>query len=435
MTPTHNSTYTSELLPAWFGALAPGEPVIAASHTGKLALRFSGRVQRYVRAFGDVLGYGLASEARERWENKHGAEYLAAGVGGAIPGYRAGLAIIDDPYPGRREADSETYREGVWAWWHGDLQPRLKPKAGVILMHTRYHEADLAGRLLEIEGHEWTVLKLPAIAESNDDPLGRAIGEPLWADQPGYPFGALMLRKKMELSRSGNMREWTSQYQQSPAPDSGDYFRREWLRAVASVPPRDSLKVYGASDYAVTSDGGDYTVHIVVGLDSDGRLWLLDLWRGQTASDVWVAAFCDMVRQWKPLGWAEERGQIKAGVGPFLLRTMHERRAYVARYDFPTRGDKAVRAQSVRGRMAVEGLYYLAGAEFRVDFESELMTFPVGKHDDQVDALGLIGQLLDKMIQPAAPEPPVDPRGLEQMTMAEAFRLANPRTARGARRI
>lgn len=121
------------------------------------------------------------------------------------------------------------------------------------------------------------------------------------------------------------------------------------------------------------------------------------MWRGQASSDQWVEAFCDLVERWKPIGWAEENGQIRAGVGPFLDRRMRERRAYVARQQFPTRGDKAVRAQSIRGRMALEGLHLQADAPWRADFEAELMSFPAGKHDDIVDALGLAGQLLDQM--------------------------------------
>jgi hypothetical protein len=84
----------------------------------------------------------------------------------------------------------------------------------------------------------------------------------------------------------------------------------------------------------VTADGGDYTVHIVVGIDVEGRLYLLDLWRAQTSSDRWVEAFCDLVNEWKPMGWAEESGQIKAGVGPFLEKRMRQRNAFVAR-DLP----------------------------------------------------------------------------------------------------
>ena len=96
--------------------------------------------------------------------------------------------------------------------------------------------------------------------------------------------------------------------------------------------------------------------------------------------------------------------------GPFLDRRQRERRAFVARRPFPTRGDKAVRAQSIRGRMALDGLHYLASMPWRAEFEAELMTFPAGKHDDQVDALGLVGQLLDIMTAGSKPAPPPKPR-------------------------
>jgi predicted phage terminase large subunit-like protein len=168
------------------------------------------------------------------------------------------------------------------------------------------------------------------------------------------------------------------------------------------------LRVYGGSDYAVTADAGDYTVHAVVGLDPEGRMYLLDLWRAQSSSDGWIKAFCDIVREWSPVGWAEEQGQIRSGVGPFLDRRMRERKAYVYREQFPTRGDKAVRAQSIRGRMALDGLYVPIHASWYPAFRSELLSFPAGKHDDQVDALGLVGQLLDRMM--AGEHPAVEPR-------------------------
>lgn len=96
------------------------------------------------------------------------------------------------------------------------------------------------------------------------------------------------------------------------------------------------------------------------------------------------------------MGWGEETGQVQAGIGPFLERRMRERQAYVARQTFPTRGDKSVRAQSICGRMALDGLHLPRLAPWRHAFEAELLTFPAGKHDDQVDALGLVGQLLDR---------------------------------------
>jgi predicted phage terminase large subunit-like protein len=157
------------------------------------------------------------------------------------------------------------------------------------------------------------------------------------------------------------------------------------------------MRVYGASDYAVTSDGGDYTVHGVLGVDYDGQIYLLDMWRKQAASDEWVESWCNLVKAWHPLEWAEEQGQIRSGVGPFLVREARQRGAHVARSQFPTRGDKAVRAQSFRGLIATRGLRYLGNAPWRSDLEAELLRFPAGIHDDVVDMLGLFGQLLERV--------------------------------------
>ena len=254
---------------------------------------------------------------------------------------------------------------------------------GLVSHNTRWHEDDLSGWLLSEHGHEdWTVLNLPAIDEA---------GKALWPEQ--YDIEALE-RIKLALPP----RDWSALYQQQPSPETGDYFKREWVKSIAVIPPRDTLNIYGGSDYAVTADGGDYTVHCIVGVDADGWMYLLDLWRGRTSSDQWVESFCDLVRKWRPIGWAEETGQINAGVGPFLRRRMLETGAYVFREQFPTRGDKAVRAQSIRGRMAMRGLYVPQDAPWVSDLISEMMSFPVGVHDDQVDALGLVGQLLDKMV-------------------------------------
>ena len=174
-----------------------------------------------------------------------------------------------------------------------------------------------------------------------------------------------------------------------------------------------------------SANGGDYTVHAVVGIDPADNMYLLDLWRGQTTTDEWIEVFCDLVRRWKPLGWAEETGQIKSALGPFIDRRQRERSAYVARTQFQTRGgDKAVRAQSIRGRMALNGLYVPEKAPWYAEFRRELLSFPAGKHDDQVDAIGLIGQLLDVMTTgrgPAAPEKPANPSGYSQRSSDDSY--------------
>ena len=171
------------------------------------------------------------------------------------------------------------------------------------------------------------MLSLPAEAEPGD-PLGRQPGDWLWDDEYGY--GRFLAREKAtQLPRN-----WSALYQQRPAPETRDFFKEEWLRTYVSQPPRGTLIV-------------------VIGVDPENHMYLLDLWRGQTSSDVWIEAWCDLVKKWRPSFWAEERGQIISGVGPFLQRRAIERHAYTRREQFPSRGDKAVRARSISGRMAI----------------------------------------------------------------------------------
>lgn len=409
------STYASILYAPWHLAQNPKANIIAASHTAELAEKFGRRVRNLIAEHSPVLGVGLApdSQAAGRWETDHGGEYFAAGVGGAIAGRRADLVVIDDPIRSREDADSETVRDKIWDWYKSDLYTRLKPGGRIVLIQTRWHEDDLAGRLLsdmEAGGDKWEVISLPALAEA-DDPLGRSIGQPLW---PEWEDEKNLARKR----RAVGPRDWSALYQQRPAPEDGDYFKLDWLKPCSKLPPLETMRVYGGSDYAVTADGGDFTVHVVVGLDPEGRMYLLDLWRKQASSDQWVESFCDLVRQWKPLGWAEEQGQIKSGVGPFLDRRQRERQAYVFREQFPTRGDKSIRAQSIRGRMAQEGLYVPVNAPWYPALRSELLAFPAGKHDDQVDALGLVGQLLNKMSVGTRPVELEKPKNISGYTSA-----------------
>ena len=393
------STYASVLFPPW---LMPRQAanVLAASHTTELAEKWGRRVRNLISEHSLIVGARLAddSQAAGRWALDNGAEYYAAGVGTGIAGFRAKFGIIDDPIRSRQDADSELIRDRIWEWYINDFRTRLVPGARELLIQTRWHEDDLAGRALNHS--EWYTINLPAEAEY-DDPLGRKPGEWLWSDGD-YGYG----QQLSELKKNTPARTWSALYQQRPAPEEGDYFKADWLKPVNQLPPRNTMRVYGGSDYAVTSGGGDYTVHAVVGVDPDDRMYLLDLWRRQEASDKWVEAFCQLVKHWKPIGWAEEQGQIRSGVGPFLEKRQRETKAYVYREQFPTRGDKSVRAQSIRGRMASNGLYVPADAPWLADLRGELLSFPAGKHDDQVDALGLVGQLLDKMLAGPREKPP-----------------------------
>src|SRR3954452_11610556 len=308
------STWLSILFPSYYLARFPRNSILAATHSVEFAQRWGRRVRNDIVLESPVLGVELASDsqASDRWALKSGGEYYGVGAGSAISVLRADLGLGDDFFGSREDAYSEAVRQKRWEWYIDDFSARLKPNAKRILMNTRWHEEDVAGRVLDqvqrgiVRGR---VISIPAIAEA-DDVLGRKPGEYLWDDPKGYNYGAFLRARQREASPM----MWSALYQQRPAPEEGDYFKAEWLKSYVTVPPRDTLAIYGASDYAVTADGGDYTAHIVVGIDPDGHMYVLDLWRKQASSDEWIEAFCSLVKDWKPREWAEEQGQIRSGV-------------------------------------------------------------------------------------------------------------------------
>ena len=384
MPPRHGkSELASRRFPAWFLGRNPENSVIAASYNSELAGEF-GREVRNIVADADyeaLFETRLAadSSAANRWHTDRGGMYVAAGVGAGVTGRGADVLLIDDPIKDREEADSELKRERVWQWYTSTAYTRLAPDGRVVLIQTRWHEDDLAGRILEKSASEWTVLDLPALDEA---------GQALWPAR--YPQAALE-----RIRTTIGPREWSALYQQRPVPQEGAYFERDWFRWYGTRPKH--LRIYGASDYAVTDQGGDYTVHLVVGIDENDDIYLLDLWRGQTRSDVWVEAFLELVERYQPLIWAEEQGQILKSLGPFIEKRMRERRTYCRREQFASLADKPTRARSIQARAAMGKIYLPEAPDWAGAMLGELMSFPAGRHDDQVDALSLIGRMLDRM--------------------------------------
>lgn len=418
--PRHGkSELASRRFPAYALGRRPERQFISASASGDLATDFGRDVRNLISGsefkalFPDVR-LAEDSQARNKWNTEGGGGYYAVGIGGQLMGRGGDILMIDDPFGSMADAQSETQRKTVWEWYQGTAYNRLQPGGAIVVINHRMHEDDLTGHILAQQnagGDRFEVVELPAIQED---------GSALWPE--AYPLESLE-----RIRRNTIPRFWSALFQQRPTPDEGNYFKSAWLHPYTDAPDLETLRVYGASDYAVTDKGGDYTVHVVVGVDPLGRMYLLDVWRRQAASDEWIEAFCDLVLQWKPLEWAEETGQIKAALGPFLTRRQRERDAYVFRRQFPTRGDKAVRAQSIRGRMAIQGLYVPVAASWYPDFEREVLSFPTSKHDDQADALGLIGQMLDHVIDGEPKPQPVRQRFLNDATLDELWDFKQPR--------
>jgi predicted phage terminase large subunit-like protein len=399
-------------------AINPRSRFIHASYAQTLALDNSSKAKDIINLDGYQVHWPVQmradTNAKGLWRTTVGGHLRAAASGEPITGFRAGILaesgftgamIIDDPLK-PDDAHSETMRKFINERWENTFRSRLAHEdVPVIVIMQRLHVDDFVAHLLENSGETWHLLHLPIVIEGKTQPpQGKCK-----LIEHGLPDGPLWEAKhnlaQIEILKLSPM-VFAGQYMQTPIISGGDMFQLEWLREYEKHPPLETMRVYMGSDYAVTSNGGDYTVHAVVGIDPQGYMWLLDLWRKQASSDVWVEAWCDLVKQYRPSQAAEESGQIKSGIGPFLTKRARERGVSTWRRTFPTRGDKAIRAQSIRGRMAMHGLMVPKNAPWLADLKAELAAFPNGKHDDQVDALGLIGQLLDLVSNGREPEEP-----------------------------
>ena len=394
MPPRHGkSELASRRFPAYYIGRNQGKQIIAASYNSDLANDFGREVRNIVASpeFAALFQTSLAqdSQAANRWHTESGGMYVAAGVGTAITGRGADVLLIDDPFKDREEADSELRRQRVWDWYTSTAYTRLMPGGAIVVINTRWHDDDLSGRLLEeqsVGGDQWEVLSLPAL--TNDQALW-----PEW-----YP-----LERLEQIRAVLPARDWNALYQQNPIPDDGDYFKADWFGEY-DVPP-DGLVTYGASDYAVTDGGGDYTEHGIAGVDMNGNLYVLDWWKKQATSDVWIEAKCDLVIKHEPACWFGEAGPIRKAVEPFLMRRMTERKAFCRIEWLASIADKPTRARTIQGMASMGKVFLPKNAVWKGDLLNQLLRFPAGKHDDGVDVLSLFGRGLQHMKAPKKPRP------------------------------
>lgn len=387
------STYGSVLFPAWYLGRNPKKCVIAASHTGELAERFGRKVRNLVggtehaRVFPDCK-LSADSAAAGRWDTTHGGEYFAAGVGGSITGRRADLAIIDDPVKSREEADSATIRDKQWAWWRDDLTTRLKPGAAVVLIMTRWHEDDLAGRLLADLGDQARVkvIRLPMLAQENDA-LGREPGEPLWPEW----FTAQMVDQAQKEPRT-----WSALYQQEPRPIGGGEFKIEWMSYWQRQPAASNKVILVDPSSGRSKSRGDFTSMWVVGTGPDGNDYVLDGVRDRLNLTERTEALFSLVRRYNPAAVGYEQYGLQADIEHIKLE--QERQQY--RFRIIELGGGMKKEDRIRrlipsfqqGRtwMPQSMIRQQVGGEQRDlmdDFRGEYLAFPVAPHDDAMDCL------------------------------------------------
>lgn len=374
------STYTSILFPAFWFARRPKSDVIAACHTASLAEHFGRRVRTTITEHGEALGLSIdrGNRAAGRLGLTSGGEYFATGVHGPITGRRADLIVIDDPVKTWPEADSGAARNALYDWYRAELLSRLKPKGRIVLVMTRWHEDDLAGRLSRA-GDNWTTLRFPALAEPGD-PLGRAPGEALW---PEWEDEAEIARKR----EASGERIFMALYQQNPTSDSGRQFDVSRVELVEDVPAvLRTVRAWDlAASVAASGHDPDWTVGLKLGSLADGRLVVLDIVRVRERP-------ADVERLLTGIA-------VSDGVGTVIALAQDPGQAGVAQVDYykrrlsgfqvvsgPESGAKVTRAMPAAAELS-GGRMMVLRAGWTEAFLNELQVFPNGNKDDQVDAL------------------------------------------------
>lgn len=371
--------------PAWYLCNFPHHRVVIASNSADLAVQFSGRVRDIIDEFGHNFGIRVRDDRRsiDDWEIEHngkrtGGGLYAVGVGGQLTGRGADLLIIDDPVKSAEEALSPGFRQKQWDWYASVADTRLEPGGVMCLTMTPWHGDDLHGRILEVEPEEWNVLRLPALAEE-DDPLGRPIGQPLWPERYGVEF--------FERKRKQDPFWFDALFQLRPRPKDGGMFKEHWFKdkIVFSSAPIHAKRIR-FWDKAATKGGGDWTVGLLMAA-YDGWFWVEHVVRGQWGSaerDRIILDTCieDNARYPSIVTWGEQEpgsGGKESGEG--LVKILAGYRVQVLQ----STGSKVARAEPFANQCA-GGNVFLASGPWNQPYLKEVLDFPNGKHDDQVDA-------------------------------------------------
>lgn len=379
--PRHGkSEMVSKWFPGWYLNMFPDNRVILASYEATYAAFWGNQALGAFVQIRDVLrnGIRLASDKSDWWRLAgHDGYMTTAGIGGPLTGKGCNVGIIDDPIKNQEEAYSKAHREFVWNWYLSTFLTRLEPNGAVILMMTRWHVDDLAGRLLRQQADQWEVINLPAISEIDNDPVGRSMGQALWPER----FDVDSLEQiKTDISP----RWWSALYQQRPRDNESSNIKREWLPV--RPPPSDKPdEVVRAWDFAATEKtSADWTAGAKIG--RYGKHWhILDIVRRR----VGAGQVSSLVRSVAEQDGRNVRILIEEEPGASgKIATQHiisELAGFAIRKVEP-RGDKLIRALPFISQAEGGHVTLSPGAWVEI-FIEEAENFPLGEHDDQVDAV------------------------------------------------
>lgn len=420
--------------PAWISGRNPYVNMILGSYNQPNADKFGGEVRELVESKAHQQVFPNYGELRKGQQDYlvtgAGGQLAFVGVGGSGTGRPADFFLVDDPIKSSEEANSETFREKMWDWFNSVVFTRCHDDSAILVVHTRWHEDDLIGRLCDPDHPErdkkyagiakrWTYINLPAVV--SDPALAEALGltlEPATDEDVVKQFGTKPIsslwpgRKSLPLlaeAKGQDARTFNALYMGKPTPDDGEYFKESYIVPYhsASELPKD-LRMYGASDHAVsTKQSADNTVLGCVGVDTEGDLWVMDdLVMRRMETDVTVDELLLQFLTHKPQLWWMESEMISKSFGPFLKKLMMEKGIYTTLDPVTVSKDKSTRARAIQGRMSHRRVHFPVYASWWPDAKNQLLKFPYGTHDDFVDFLAHIGMGLLKEIPASAPSKP-----------------------------
>jgi predicted phage terminase large subunit-like protein len=356
--------------------LWPDKKIIRTSYGDSLASEWSRKVRDEFLTNSELsTKLRMDSKSISDWKTVEGGGMRATGVGGPITGVGADLLILDDPTKNWEDATSPISRERLIDWFQSTLYTRAEPGAAIITIMTRWHERDLTGYLTEEHADKWQLIRYPALAEDGDDLIGRAPGEALCP----HRFSASRLE---QIHKTLGSYMFAGLYQQRPAPMSGGFIRRDWVRRWTALPT--SIDEWLQSwDLTFKATGSSYVVG-QAWLRSGANFYLVDQIREKLDFPDTMRAMINFSRRW-PLA-VTKLVEDKAN-GPAVIAALKDTVPGIVAYS--PRGSKEARLVAVSGLIESGNVYIPDNrlATWSDALVEELVNFPHAANDDQVDSL------------------------------------------------
>ena len=380
--PQHGKSMSvTEALPSWYLGRNNRSRVIEISYSETFAQKFGRKNKQKIQEFGEELfGIRLAESPNTSTEfelSNNVGGMISRGVLSGVTGNACNLMIIDDPVKTRQEADSEMYRERVWDEWQNSFKTRLAAGAKVILIMTRWHEDDLAGRMIKHEKNV-TVINLPCEAEEND-PLGRKIGEAL-APEIGKDNSWL---KSFKETYTEGTRAWNALFQGRPTAQQGNIIKRHWWRYYGKNELPKLARIVISVDAAFKDEDTSDYVAVEVWGKRDANIYLLDLVRERM----------DFVETVKAIELMAEKYDYKAiyiedkANGSAVIQYLKHKNTMHSIIPVNPEGGKIARVNAVSGLIEGGNVFLPKDKDYVDVFIEECAAFPNGANDDMVDAM------------------------------------------------